>query len=268
MAAYAKEAGLATALATNGTLIDSSMALKIAQAGFWPDCGESGWAVGGNSRPDSRPGGLFRRGRCRHHGGEVGERHGADQYNGFAVEFKRVAGNAGTGKTVASCGLARIYIRSCRLRFGPACGRNADGRTGGKKTLHWLFEVSQRSEIQIKPTCAPQYYRILAQHGGLKPGTMWHRYTRGCLAGINVCFVSATGKIFPCGYLPTLAGDLRQESLEQIWHNSKIFKDLRDITLLKGRCGVCSDVAHCGGCRARAFSVSGDFLAEDPGCQH
>ena len=90
--------------------------------------------------------------------------------------------------------------------------------------------------------------------------------TKGCLAGTGVCFLSHEGEVFPCGYLPALAGDLRKQSFADIWTNSVVFNALRDDDNLKGKCGCCEFRHVCMGCRARAFAASGDFLAEEPFC--
>ena len=90
--------------------------------------------------------------------------------------------------------------------------------------------------------------------------------TKGCLAGTGVCFISHEGEIFPCGYLPALAGDLRKQCFADIWNNSVVFNQLRDDDNLKGKCGCCEFRHVCMGCRARAFAATGDFLAEEPFC--
>jgi AdoMet-dependent heme synthase len=90
--------------------------------------------------------------------------------------------------------------------------------------------------------------------------------TKGCLAGTGVCFLSHEGEVFPCGYLPALAGDLRKQSFADVWTNSVVFNQLRDDDNLKGKCGCCEFRHVCMGCRARAYAASGDFLAEEPFC--
>ncbi len=90
--------------------------------------------------------------------------------------------------------------------------------------------------------------------------------TRGCLAGSSVCFVSSRGDVYPCGYLPLLAGNIRQQSLREIWATSSVFETFRDTTLLEGKCGTCGYKNICSGCRARAYGVYGSALAEDPYC--
>ncbi len=90
--------------------------------------------------------------------------------------------------------------------------------------------------------------------------------TKGCLAGTGVCFVSHVGEVFPCGYLPVIAGDLKTEKFAKVWEDSQTFNALRDTGNLKGKCGHCEFRNICMGCRARAFAASGDFLAEEPFC--
>jgi len=97
------------------------------------------------------------------------------------------------------------------------------------------------------------------------PGDM-NAMTKGCLAGTGVCFISHEGEIYPCGYLPVLAGDLRRQSFAEIWEKSLVFEQLRDTGNLKGKCGCCEFRNICMGCRARAFAASGDFLDEEPFC--
>ena len=93
-----------------------------------------------------------------------------------------------------------------------------------------------------------------------------HQMTKGCLAGTGVCFVSHRGEVFPCGYLPLEAGNIRQQPFQEIWENSHIFAQLRDPDLLGGKCGACQFKLLCSGCRARAYGTLGDFLAEEPFC--
>jgi len=90
--------------------------------------------------------------------------------------------------------------------------------------------------------------------------------TKGCLAGTGVCFISHEGEVFPCGYLPVLAGDLRKKKFAEIWNDSVVFEQLRDTGNLKGKCGCCEFRNVCMGCRARAFAATGDMLDPEPFC--
>ena len=92
--------------------------------------------------------------------------------------------------------------------------------------------------------------------------------TKGCLAGTGVCFVSHRGEVFPCGYLPVEAGNIRQQPFRAIWEGSAVFADLRDPDLLGGKCGLCEFKRVCGGCRARAYGMTHEYLDEEPFCTY
>jgi AdoMet-dependent heme synthase len=102
-------------------------------------------------------------------------------------------------------------------------------------------------------------------HPGTHPSDM-NAMTKGCLAGTAVCFISHQGEVYPCGYLPALAGDLKRQSFAEIWRDSFVFNQLRDTNNLQGKCGCCEFRNVCMGCRARAFAVSGNYLDEEPFC--
>jgi radical SAM protein with 4Fe4S-binding SPASM domain len=141
-----------------------------------------------------------------------------------------------------------------------------------EEVLHWFYDQSQKKVLQMKATCAPHYYRIMRQRAQAE-GTKLERsshgmaaVTKGCLAGTSVCFVSHKGQVFPCGYLPIEAGNVRHQPFSEIWENAGVFDMLRQPELLTGKCGICEYKKVCGGCRARAFGQMGDFLAEEPYC--
>ena len=84
------------------------------------------------------------------------------------------------------------------------------------------------------------------------------------MAGNGFCFISNTGEVYGCGFLPLKAGDVRQEHFKKIYQESPIFQSLRNYDLLDGRCGVCEYKRICGGCRARAYEATGDYLEAEP----
>ena len=101
-------------------------------------------------------------------------------------------------------------------------------------------------------------------HPGAHPDGM-NAMTKGCLAGTGVCFISYDGEVFPCGYLPAVAGDLKKQPFSEIWNDSKVFAQLRHDPL-EGKCGCCEFRNVCMGCRARAFAATGNMMAEEPFC--
>ncbi len=153
-------------------------------------------------------------------------------------------------------------------------GKNLEGEeisaTEYEKVLRWFYDFGQQYPIQVKATCAPHYYRIVHQKSGTLPAShhpsSLSAYSRGCLGGTGFCFISHKGEVCPCGYLPLVAGNIREERLVQIWENSSLFQDLRAPNKLLGKCGKCEYRWICGGCRARAYYSSGDYMAEEPLC--
>jgi radical SAM protein with 4Fe4S-binding SPASM domain len=109
-------------------------------------------------------------------------------------------------------------------------------------------------------------------HPGGHPADRGHSemtaMTKGCLAGQAVCFVSHTGEVFPCGYLPVTSGNVKSIPLPEIWAKSGVFADLRDESTLEGKCGCCEYSKVCMGCRARAFGHTQNYLAEEPNCEY
>jgi radical SAM protein with 4Fe4S-binding SPASM domain len=143
-----------------------------------------------------------------------------------------------------------------------------------ERILHWFHQMRDEVPMSLKATCAPHYYRILRQEA-LRKGeeVSIERYgldaiTRGCLGGTSFCFISYDGIVQPCGYLELNCGDLKYSSFDSVWRNSEIFSQLRDLSAYKGKCGRCEYLPFCGGCRARAYEATGDFLAEEPLCAY
>ncbi len=140
--------------------------------------------------------------------------------------------------------------------------------------LNWFYDQREKTSLQLKATCAPQYYRILRQRAKEegKPVTFkthgLDAVTRGCLGGTGFCFVSHRGIVQPCGFLHLDCGDITKTSFTDIWNNSKTFLSLRNYDNLKGKCGKCEFRKVCGGCRARAYEATGDHLAEEPLCNY
>jgi len=172
----------------------------------------------------------------------------------------------------ATC--APHYFRVVRQR------RVAEHRSAAAaEAAHPIQEVgpvSQSSGRNIGPTeiampgstgieLKPQGIGHAVGHPGTHPSDM-NTMTKGCLAGTAVCFISHQGEVYPCGYLPALAGDLRKQPFAEIWENSVVFNQLRDANNLKGKCGCCEFRNICMGCRARAYAVTGNYLDEEPFC--
>jgi radical SAM protein with 4Fe4S-binding SPASM domain len=121
--------------------------------------------------------------------------------------------------------------------------------------------IKKNAELAGAPVHAGHPHGPVGGH----PGGM-HAMTKGCLAGSGVCFISFEGSVYPCGYLPVAAGDLKKQTFPEVWEKSGVFRLLRDSANLKGKCGCCEFRNVCMGCRARAYAATGDMLQEEPFC--
>lgn len=140
--------------------------------------------------------------------------------------------------------------------------------------LNWFYDFRKTTDMHLKATCAPHYYRIMRQRAKEenipvnRENFGLDAMTRGCLGGIGFCFISHVGQVQPCGYLELDCGNVKTAPFPDIWKKSANFLKLRDINEYKGKCGVCEYHRVCGGCRARAFTMKQDFLAPEPLCTH
>jgi heme b synthase len=143
-----------------------------------------------------------------------------------------------------------------------------------EETLRWLLERQKEGRLFLKPTCAPQYYRLwrqdaLARGEKITPaGHGLEAMTKGCLGGQGFAFVSYQGEVQPCGYLELVAGSVRETPFPEVWAHSELFRQLRRVDDYRGKCHACRYRQVCGGCRARAYALTGDVLAEDPICPY
>ncbi len=138
--------------------------------------------------------------------------------------------------------------------------------TAEVRTRRWsLFFLV--APFEVKTTEAMHSRRFLSQraHGGENGGHNGFR-TAGVSEGRGFVFVSHTGEIYPSGFLPISAGNVRTSSLTTVYRDSGLFRVLRDPLRREGKCGLCEFVKICGGARARAYALTGNYLGEDPRC--
>jgi AdoMet-dependent heme synthase len=141
-----------------------------------------------------------------------------------------------------------------------------------EETLNWFYDQRGKTSLQLKATCAPHYYRILRQRAREDGQTVTYEshgldaVTRGCLGGTGFCFISHQGIVQPCGFLDLNCGDVTKQSFGTIWQHAEHFQKLRNFGQLNGKCGCCEYRRVCGGCRARAYEATGDYMAEEPLC--
>lgn len=152
-----------------------------------------------------------------------------------------------------------------------------------EEVMKWLYRLGPQVPFGIKTTEAPHYRRIIAQEKSLehlqakelsnvtmpfKHVDRLGRAPKGVNDGDGFVFISHTGDVYPSGFLPVSCGNIRQSPLLDIYRNSPIMRQLRDKSLLKGKCGACEFKEICGGSRARAYAVTGDYLESDPACSY
>lgn len=292
IARHATDAGLTVALATNGTLIDADVAAHIRVSGIR----RVSISLDG---ADAATHDLFR-GPGAFRKALDGMAHLAAA--GVPYQINTTVARHNVGQMPETLRLAQeLGARALHLFLlvPVGCGMEIaeDQQIGPAEyeaVLNWMYDAEMRTDIELKATCAPHYFRIVRQRqaeehrlGIVRPlpashhrqsragrpggdghegGPAMHAMTKGCLAGTGVCFVSHRGEIFPCGYLPLEAGNIRRQTLQEIWERSPLFATLRDPCLLEGKCGRCEFKQVCGGCRARAYGMTGAYLAEEPFC--
>jgi AdoMet-dependent heme synthase len=139
--------------------------------------------------------------------------------------------------------------------------RGKDGKAG--KAAARSAAAAVAAEIPASSALAG-----VRQPSAEKGGHPLNAMTRGCLGGSAFCFISHRGQVQPCGYLELDCGRVTERGFAEIWNESPIFQDLRDLGRYKGKCGRCEFIRVCGGCRARAYEATGDYLAEEPFCIH
>lgn len=164
-------------------------------------------------------------------------------------------------------------------------GRLEDGIGGHayERVFNRMAHLSEHVSFDIKSTEAPHYRRVLIQKAvsqqlpsfAERGPSATRRFPSDVVRapiGVNdakgFVFVSHTGEIYPSGFLPVSGGNVKKNSLVDVYRNSALFTGLRDYSKLKGKCGACEYKSVCGGSRARAFAVCGDMMASEPFCVH
>jgi len=134
-----------------------------------------------------------------------------------------------------------------------------------------LAEIQRHytSRMVVNAKCAPHFIKHLLQDDPRSPFLKsYSGGAGGCPAGTHYMGIRPNGDVTPCPYLPVFGGNLRETDLAALWRTSEPFVKIRRRNELGGRCGDCELSSLCGGCRARAYGDSGDYMAEDPLCTH
>ena len=139
-----------------------------------------------------------------------------------------------------------------------------------ERLIRFMVRAQRTSRAVVEPVAGPQYWPLLLQQKGIAQGPLLHlaeAVFHGCSAGRGFVYIKPNGDVWPCPFIAVSCGNVRQAPFGDIWTAAPVFKDLRAREQrLRGRCGECEYRRLCGGCRGRAWAVSGDYLAEDPSC--
>ncbi|MFC1761349.1 radical SAM protein [Planctomycetota bacterium] len=129
--------------------------------------------------------------------------------------------------------------------------------------LNELLKIKINSSIPMRVTCGPQFARITRTRAEERVDA-----APGCMGGREFGFISRQGVVQTCGFLQISAGNLLENGYDfrQIWEESHFLEEIRDREHYSGKCSMCAYMDTCGGCRARAFAASGDYLGNDPLC--
>ena len=141
-----------------------------------------------------------------------------------------------------------------------------------EQVFGFLYDLSGQAPYVVKTTEAMHYRRYVIERrkaeGNGRGRAEENPLNR--MAGINsgrgFVFISRTGEIYPSGFLPISAGNVRRHSLVDVYRGAALFHVLRDTSALRGKCGLCHYRSLCGGSRSRAYALTGDYLAEEPRC--
>ena len=213
----------------------------------------------------------------------------------FIVQTTAGSHNLGELEAIADFAHDRLAAKVWNLYFLVPTGRGQflSDMTPAQydDVLASLYRIQQKynRRMLVNAKCAPHYIKTVLENAprpgsgqaggetdpqptdagaGMVPFRTYSGGAGGCPAGTHYMGIRPNGDVTPCPYLPVFAGNLRRSPLADLWTSSELFTDIRRRSSLGGRCGACEMNGHCGGCRARAYGMTGDLMAEDPLCTH
>src|SRR5262245_55274269 len=295
----AAERGLWVVVGTNGVRVSENVAQRLAEAGA------RGLSLSLDALdPDRHDHFRKVRGAWRNtvEGAEILNRTGLP----FIVQTTAGSHNLGELEAIADFTHDRLAAKVWNLYFLVPTGRGqfVSDMTPAQydDVLASLYRIQRKYDrrMLVNAKCAPHYIktvlenvrlrsentqRAAARQGepegtsvdspsdtaswpGSSPIRTYSGGAGGCPAGTHYMGIRPNGDVTPCPYLPLFAGNVREQKLTELWQSSELFVTIRERTRLGGRCGACELAASCGGCRARAFGMTGDVMAEDPRCTH
>jgi radical SAM protein with 4Fe4S-binding SPASM domain len=272
----AAERGLWVVVGTNGVRITENLARRLAEAGA------RGLSLSLDALDPARHDHFRRvRGAWQNtvEGAEILNRAGLP----FIVQTTAGAHNLGELEAIADFAHDRLAAKVWNLYFLVPTGRGqfmSDmSPSQYDDVLASLYCIQRKYDrrMLVNAKCAPHYIKTVLENAIRQGSEQTNGDARirtysggagGCPAGTHYMGIRPNGDVTPCPYLPVFAGSLRNASLTELWASSALFTDIRRRASLGGRCGECEMNTHCGGCRARAYGMTGDLMAEDPLCTH
>lgn len=262
IARHCSDGGATVVVGTNGTLLTDERIDSLRAAGV------TGVAVSVESL-DPTYHDRFRRG----HGSLEATLAAVDRLGShrldFVIQTTLTAGNRDELHSLVAWAADRGAV-SFNAYFLVATGRGAGMRPltadDHEQLLARLADlhVEYLGRMMVRAKCAPAFMRLVHQRAPQSPIL---QYATRCPCGVQYCRISPDGGLTACPYMPVTAGNLRQDGFADLWNSAPLFQELREGTL-GGKCGECGYRAMCGGCRARAFATSGDYLAADESCSY
>lgn len=263
IASHASGSGLTVVLGTNGTLLDDIAAVRLKRSGV------SGVGISLDSTDPSShekfrgmPGSWNRTMQAI----DYLKRNGLE----FQLQFTVTKGNYREIPELIELAYwkgakaANVFFLVCTGR-----GEEMTDITPGQyeSMLDFLAGIGEKYEgkMMVRARCAPHFLRIAQQK--LRDSSVMTGATSGCIAGRGYFRITPSGDVTPCPYMPMSAGNIRNESLKEIWKKSALFASFRTPSY-NGKCGECNYREMCGGCRARAYAANGDAMGEDPWCEY
>ena len=277
IARYGTEQGLRMVMGTSGYFLNRSMAARLKEAGI------RAAAISLDSA-DPAVHDSFRGVSGAWDRAVTAIRNCTEEGIGVQINMTAVRPSAGEIESVVAFGKS-FGVNDYQVFFpiptGRAGGMEPENPKEYEAVIRHVLLTYHDSDINLRPTCAPQFRRIAKDIGIEKPA-----WGRGCIAGISYCRIYANGDVTPCPYLPASAGNVREVPFDRIWNESPVLHALRDPARLTGKCGRCEYKTICGGCRARAYrgievfssrwcdgleqplAIAGELCAEDPWCPY
>jgi radical SAM protein with 4Fe4S-binding SPASM domain len=260
IAGHAARRGATVVVGTNGTLLTDERIERLKRAGV------SGVAVSVDSL-DAHRHDAFRHGAGALEATTEALARLRAHHLDFIVQTTATKGNRGEIARLAAWSAEQGAV-AFNLYFLVATGRGARladlAPTDYEVLLEDLVDYHERylGRMMVRAKCAPHFMRVLHRRSPESPVL---NYQTRCPCGSQYCRITPDGKLTPCPYIPTAAGDLRRDDFATIWREAALFRELRGGPL-EGACGRCEYRKICGGCRARALAVEGSHLAADPSC--